>query len=326
VEQCLAQVRDRDAAAGAVDPVGDHGRAGGDPVVPVVLSRAATTLATSLPWEQAGVATAGPQPVSVQRMNRVTRPARSAIPVTTPASTTATVWPVPVAPPSWAATTLAPWSAPWLGWRCQQAPGSQSSTRRSQSGSADPTPGRPASRRAAARTSAPRSSSTTRVRPGPARTSPSTAAAAARRPRSPAPAANRTSTRPGTNPSWRARGRRAAAPGAEASPCLAAAAAAVAGAFCAWAGSAAAAAPARGRPDNSTDNVRMRASEVRPGSAMGEVIVRVGVRFHDWIGRNAPELTPQQPQFRGGSGGREAQVAGGLSRPGRSGQRFWPRR
>jgi hypothetical protein len=110
-------------------------------------------------------------------------------------STTATVRSAPRWPSSWASTTL----APGAGWRCQQTAGSQSSTRRTQSGSANTTPGRSVSRRAATRTSAPCASSTTRVRPVPASTRPSTAAAAARRPRSPAPASNPTSTRPGTN-------------------------------------------------------------------------------------------------------------------------------
>jgi hypothetical protein len=40
---------------------------GATPVVPVVLSRAATTLATSVPWELVGVASAATQPLSRQR-------------------------------------------------------------------------------------------------------------------------------------------------------------------------------------------------------------------------------------------------------------------
>jgi hypothetical protein len=125
---------------------------------------------------------------SLQRQRSPTRPARSGTPAATPVSTTATVRPAPLAPPWWAWTTL----APGRGWRCQQASGSQASTRRTQSGSAYATPGRPASRRAAARTSASRSSSTTRVRPFPATTRPSTATAAARRP----PPRHRPRTRP----------------------------------------------------------------------------------------------------------------------------------
>jgi hypothetical protein len=92
---------------------------------------------------------------SLQRQRSPTRPARSGTPAATPVSTTATVRPAPLAPPWWAWTTL----APGRGWRCQQASGSQASTRRTQSGSAYATPGRPASRRR------PR----VRRRPGPAR-------------------------------------------------------------------------------------------------------------------------------------------------------------
>ena len=182
---------------------------GAAPVVPSSSSAAAITLATSVPWELVGVATAATQPLSRQRQRPATRssrsrssdsstpvvPGSSGIASRTPVSTTATVRPSPRWSSSWAATRL----APGRGWRCQQTSGSQASSRRTQSGSAKATPGRSASRRAAARTSAPRSSSTTRVRPVPATTRPSTAAAAVRRPCSPDPASNPTSTRPGTN-------------------------------------------------------------------------------------------------------------------------------
>jgi hypothetical protein len=50
-----------------------------------------------------------------------------------------------------------------------------------------------------------------------------------------------------------------------------------------------------------------RSSRVRVKARCSEVLVRVGVRFHDWIGRNAPELTPPGAEFRGGSGDRDAQ-------------------
>jgi hypothetical protein len=107
-------------------------------VVPLSLSRAAITLATSVPWGLVGGACAGSQRTPeglvncLQRQRSPTRPARSATPVATPVSTTATVRPAPLAPPWWAWTTL----APGRGWRCQQRPGSQASTRRTQSGSA----------------------------------------------------------------------------------------------------------------------------------------------------------------------------------------------
>jgi hypothetical protein len=61
------------------------------PVVPSLSSAAAITLATSVPWELVGAATAGPQPPPVQRRRAPTRPSRSPTPLATPVSTTATV-------------------------------------------------------------------------------------------------------------------------------------------------------------------------------------------------------------------------------------------
>ena len=251
---------------------------GATPVVPSSSSVAAITLATSVPWEMAGVATASTQPLSRQRQRSATRSPRSRSLVSstppvsgssgmgsrTPVSTTATVRPAPRWS-SWAASTL----APGRGWRCQQTAGSQASTRRTQSGSAKATPGRSASRRAAARTSAPGSSSTTRVRPVPASTRPSTAAAAVRRPRSPAPASNPTSTRPGTNePAPAGMGPltgRVDEPGG--------------GVLRLSTAPAGAARAATGTADSRTASSSMRESEGRRGKPMGDgVLVRVEVR------------------------------------------------
>jgi hypothetical protein len=252
---------------------------GATPVVPSSSSVAAITLATSVPWEMAGVATASTQPLSRQRQRSATRSPRSRSLVSstppvsgssgmgsrTPVSTTATVRPAPRWSSSWAASTL----APGRGWRCQQTAGSQASTRRTQSGSAKATPGRSASRRAAARTPAPWSSSTTRVRPVLASSRPSTAAAAVRRPCSPAPASNPTSTRPGTNePAPAGMGPltgRVDEPGG--------------GVLRLSTAPAGAARTATGSADRRTASSRMRASEGRPGKPMGDgVLVRVEVR------------------------------------------------
>ena len=82
--------------------------AGATPVVPAPSSRAATTLATSVPWALVGAAVEGRQPVLSQRQRSATCPARSATPVATPVSTTATVRPAPRCPWVCAWTTSAP--------------------------------------------------------------------------------------------------------------------------------------------------------------------------------------------------------------------------
>jgi hypothetical protein len=280
---------------------------GATPVVPSLSSLAAITLATSVPWELVGVATAASQPLARQRQRSATRSPRSrsldsSTPVVagssgigsrTPVSTTATVRSAPRWPSSWASTTL----APGRGWRCQQTAGSQPSTRRTQSGSANATPGRPVSRRAAARTSAPRASSTTRVRPVPASTRPLTAAAAACRPCSPAPASNPTSTRPGTNdpapgPAAEPAAEPPAEPATEPAPAglgpltgrVVEPGGGVLGLSTAPPGPlptapAGAAPAATGSTDSASARSNMRASEIRPGKPMGAgVLVRVEVR------------------------------------------------